>query len=151
MMIMRFLHLTVVAALIVAAAYVYKIKFESTMRATELMRLAAAIKHERDAIAALRAEWAQLESPARIQGLADRHLALKLLDPAQLDQFDHLSERPALPGPQGDPIAAMIDATGGEEVQETIGQTIGQTIRQAEQPDGAPPSGASTPPAAEAR
>jgi hypothetical protein len=120
-MIMRLLHLIVVAALIMAAAFVYKIKFESTVRATELARLAAAIKRERDATAALKAEWAQLDNPARIQGLTERHLSLRMLDPAQLDRFDHLPDRPA-PGSQPDAIAAMIGAW------------------EAEQPDGALPA-----------
>jgi hypothetical protein len=127
-MIIRLLHLTVVAALIVAAAYVYKIKFESTVLAAEVTRLATAIKHERDATAALRAEWVQFDNPARIQGLAERHLSLRMLDPAQLDRFDHLPERPPPPGPQTDAIAAMIDAW------------------ESDQPDGAQPVG--SPPAA---
>ena len=110
-MIIRLLHLTVVAALIVAAAYVYKIKFESTVRAAEVARLAAEIKRQRDAIAALKAEWVQLDNPARIQGLADRHLPLRMLDPAQIDRLDRLPERPA---PQGDAIAAMIEALEAE-------------------------------------
>jgi hypothetical protein len=114
-MIMRLIHLTVVAALIVAAVYVYKVKFESTMRATELARLAAAIKRERDVTAALKAEWAQLENPARIQELTERHLSLRMLDPAQLDSFDHLPVRPAPPGPQPDAIAAMIGAWEAEQ------------------------------------
>ncbi len=109
-MIVRFLHLTVVVTLIVAAAFVYKIKFESTMRAAEMERLAGEIRRERDAIAALRAEWAQLASPARIQGLVERHLTLRMLDPAQIDRLDHLPERPVPPAPQPDAIAAMIDS-----------------------------------------
>jgi len=36
----------------------------------------------------LRAEAATLESPLRIQRLADRHLSLKLLDHAQIDSID---------------------------------------------------------------
>jgi hypothetical protein len=116
-MIMRLLHLTVVAALIVAAAYVYKIKFESTVRAAELARLAAEIRRQRDAIAALKAEWTLLENPGRIQGLADRHLQLRMLDPAQIDHFDHLPERPA---PQGDAIAAMLDALAAERGDGTL-------------------------------
>jgi hypothetical protein len=121
-MIMRLLHLTVVAALIVAAAFVYKIKFESTMRAAEVARLATAIKREQDATAALRAEWAQLDNPARIQGLVERHLSLRMLDPAQIDHLEHLPERPVPSAPQQDAIAAMIDAW------------------EAEQPDGTQPS-----------
>jgi hypothetical protein len=129
-MIMRLLHLTVVAALIVAAAFVYKIKFESTMRAAEVTRLAAEIKRQRDAIAALRAEWVLLDNPARIQGLVERHLSLKPLDPAQLDRLDRLPERPAPPGPRPDAIAAIIDAL------------------EAEQPDGALPPPPYPPPRA---
>jgi hypothetical protein len=109
-MIMRLTHLTVMAALIVAAAFVYKIKFESTVRAAELTRLAAEIRRERDAIAALRGEWAMLDNPARIQGLAERHLPLRMLDPSQIDRFEHLPERPPPPpGQPTDAIAAMID------------------------------------------
>jgi cell division protein FtsL len=111
-MMVRLIHVTVAAALIVAAAYVYKIKFDSTTRAAEVTQLAAAIKRERDATAALKAEWAQLENPVRIQRLAERHLKLRMLDPAQIDHLDHLPERPA-PAPQGDAIAAMIDAIEG--------------------------------------
>ncbi len=114
-MMVRLLHVTVVAALIVAAAYVYKIKFESTVRAAELARLAAEIKRERDAIAALRAEWAQLDNPARIQGLAERHLSLRMLDPAQIDRLEHLPERPPPPGSRPDAIAAVIDAWEAEQ------------------------------------
>jgi hypothetical protein len=106
---MRFVHLIVVAALVAAAADVYKIKFESTMRAEQVARLAAEIKRERDAIAALRAEWALLDNPARIQALANRHLALKLLDPTQIEQLDRLPERP-LAGPPTDAIATILDA-----------------------------------------
>jgi hypothetical protein len=105
---MRFVHLIVVAALVAAAVDVYEIKFESTVQAERVAKLAAEIRRERDAIAALRAEWAQLDNPARIQALAQRHLALKMLDPAQIEQLDRLPERP--PPPPSDAIASIIDA-----------------------------------------
>ena len=92
---MRMIHLIVVAALVIAAVHVYKIKFESTLQAERLAKLGVEIHRERDRIAALRAEWAQLDSPARIQALAQRHLALKQIDPAQIEALDHLPERPA--------------------------------------------------------
>jgi hypothetical protein len=108
---MRFVHLIVVAALVAAAVDVYKIKFESTVQAERVAKLAAEIRRERDAIAALRAEWAQLDNPARIQALAQRHLALKMLDPAQIEQLDRLPERPPPPvAPPSDAIASIIDA-----------------------------------------
>ncbi len=107
---MRFVHVIVVAALVVAAVDVYKIKFESTVRAEQVARLAAEIKREREAIAALRAEWALLDNPARIQALVQRHLALKMMDPTQIEHLDRLPERPPMPpAPSSDGIAAIID------------------------------------------
>jgi hypothetical protein len=91
----RMIHLIVVAALVIAAVHVYKIKFESTLQAERLAKLGVEIHSERDRISALRAEWAQLDSPARIQALAQRHLALKQIDPTQIETLDHLPERPA--------------------------------------------------------
>jgi cell division protein FtsL len=108
---MRLLHLLVIGALVASAAYVYKIKFDSTVRAERVARLRAEIKRERDSVVALRARWETLDSPARIQGLAERHLALKPLDPNQIDALDHLPERPqsaAAPG-DPDPIASIIE------------------------------------------
>jgi cell division protein FtsL len=90
----RMIHLIVVAALVIAAVHVYKIKFESTLQAERLAKLGVEIHRERDRISALRAEWAQLDSPARIQALAQRHLVLKQIDPAQIEALDHLPERP---------------------------------------------------------
>ncbi len=37
------------------------------------MQLRADLRNEREAIAALRAEWSRLDNPARLQALAQRH------------------------------------------------------------------------------
>jgi hypothetical protein len=103
---MRLLHLIVVAALVIAAVHVYKIKFESTLQAERLAKLGVEIHRERDRISALRAEWAQLDSPARIQALAQRHLALKQIDAAQIEALDHLPERPE-PAPAPSDLIAL--------------------------------------------
>jgi hypothetical protein len=62
----------------------------------------------------LRAEWARLDTPGRIQGLADRHLALRPIVPTQFDSLDRLPDRPPLvvQPPGDDPIGAMINAPG---------------------------------------
>ena len=108
---MRFLNIMVIASLVMAAAYVYEIKFEATVQAERVAKLRAEIRRERDAVAALRAEWAKLDNPARIQGLAKRHLPLRSLDATQVDNFDRLAERPPqiVPPDTSDPIGAMID------------------------------------------
>jgi hypothetical protein len=91
---MRILNLCVVALLVLAASYVYEIKFESTLRAERVAKMRGDIRRERDAIAALRAEWATLDNPARIQGLTRRHLTLRPADATQFDHLDRLPERP---------------------------------------------------------
>ena len=109
---MRIIHLLVIGVLVFAAAYVYRIKMDSTARTESVLRLQAQIREQRDAIAVLRAEWARLDAPLRLQGLAERHLALKPLSATQYDSFKNLPERPpsfVKPG-DPDPIAAMIEA-----------------------------------------
>jgi hypothetical protein len=108
---MRIIHLLVIGALVFAAAYVYRIKMESTSRTERVLRLNAQLREERDAIAVLRAEWAKLDAPLRLQGLAERHLALKPVSATQYDSLKNLPERPPSFARKGDPdpIGAMID------------------------------------------
>src|SRR5262249_59737419 len=58
---MRIIHLLVIGALVFAAAYVYRIKMDSTVRTERVLKLHAEIREERDKIAVLRAEWARLD------------------------------------------------------------------------------------------
>jgi hypothetical protein len=107
---MRILHLLVIGVLVFAAAYVYRIKMESTIRTERVLRLHADIREQRDAIAALRAEWTRLDAPLRLQGLVERHLPLKPINATQYDSLKNLPERPARlvqPG-DPDPIGSMI-------------------------------------------
>jgi len=108
---MRIIHLFVIGILVFAAAYVYRIKMESTARVERVLRLHAEIREQREAIAVLRSEWAKLDAPLRLQGLADRHLPLKPVNANQYDQLKNLPERPPSLVPPGarDPIGAMIN------------------------------------------
>ena len=125
---MRLLNITVIGLLVLAASYVYKIKFDSTLQAERVAKLRGEIRRERDAIALLRAEWAKLDTPGRIEALAKRHLPLRPIEPSQFDSFDRLPERPArIARPASDdPIGAMLvtgGAAGGqvkEQVQERV-------------------------------
>jgi hypothetical protein len=119
---MRIIHLLVIAVLVFAAAYVYRIKMESTDRVERVLRLHAEIREQRDAIAVLRSEWAKLDAPLRLQGLAERHLALKPITATQYDSLKNLPERPASftrPG-DPDPIGAMIEAIDSVNVTGSV-------------------------------
>ena len=122
---MRWLHLIVVATLVTAAVDVYKIKFESTLQAERVAKLRAEISRERDAIGALRAQWAKLDSPTRIQVLAQRHLPLKPIDPAQIDALDRLPERPPASAPMQDAAAAVADS---QETELPTGSTPVESV-----------------------
>lgn len=110
-MILRVLNLIVIGALILAAAYVYRIKFDSTVQAERLAKIRSEVRRERDTIAALRAEWGQLDNPARIEALAKRYLPLKPITPTQFDSLDQLPDRPPqlVPPDSTDPIGAVIE------------------------------------------
>ena len=114
---LRLVHVLVVAALVFAAADVYKIKFDSTLQAERVAKLRAEVRHERDLIASLRATWSELDNPERLQALARRHLPLKPIDTAQYDALDRLPERPpqVVPPVETDPIASLL----GREVEVT--------------------------------
>jgi hypothetical protein len=92
-MMFRLLNFVVIGALVLAAAHVYRIKFNSTVQAERLAKLNSEVRHERDRIAALRAAWGQLDTPARIEALAKRYLHLKPIAPTQFDTLDNLPGR----------------------------------------------------------
>jgi hypothetical protein len=131
-MFMRLLNIGVIAALVLAAAYVYDIKYQSTLRAERVAKLRHDIQRERDAVAGLRADWARLGNPRRIQTLAQRYLELKPFQTSQVDNFDSLPMRPPqIVQPQSeDPIGAMLEddsdltaATGGIAPAPSAGKT----------------------------
>jgi hypothetical protein len=148
-MILRVLNLVVIAALIVAAAYVYRIKYDSTVQAERLAKIRGEVRRERDTIAALRAEWGELENPGRIEALAKRYLHLVPVAPTQFDKLNALPERPPqLVKPDSpDPIGDVIEIL--EEPQPAVTGSIrtpASTPSVAQQPvAGGAPARAPTP------
>lgn len=120
-MILRVLNFVVIGALVLAAAWVYRIKFDATVQAEHLAKLRSEVRHEQDEIATLRAEWGQLDDPARVETLAKRFLHLKPIAPTQLDDLDHLPDRPSpAVTASTDPIGGLIE---NFEEPETVGTT----------------------------
>jgi len=138
--ILRFINIVVIGALVLAASYVYRIKYESTVQAERLAKLRSELRHERDLIATLRAKWGELDNPARVEALSKRFLELKPIAPTQFDPLDRLPERPAddARAANDDPIGNMI---GNLEPPEGITGSI-----LAPPSDAAPPPLETTPP-----
>jgi cell division protein FtsL len=115
---LRLINFAVIGALVVAAAWLYEIKYSSTRAAEHVAKLRAEIRREHDTIAALRAEWAQLDNPDRIQILARRHLTLKPIEATQFDSLERLPDKPIdiVPPGSADPIGALIENMVDPEV-----------------------------------
>ena len=120
---MRLLNILVIGALILAASFVYKIKFDSTLQAERVGKVTAELRRERNTIANLRAEWSRLDTPDRIQGLADRHLKMRPIVTNQFDTLDRLPDRPiaTVQPPIQDPIGALIGPMVTNPAPDTTG------------------------------
>jgi cell division protein FtsL len=88
----RLLNLVLVGVLVAAAMGVYSIKYESTRQAERVSKLRRDIEAERIAIATLRAEWAHLSQPERLEALAKNHLDLA---PMRVEQIVKAADLPA--------------------------------------------------------
>jgi hypothetical protein len=141
-MILRILNFVVIGVLILAAAYVYRIKFDSTVQAERLAKIRSEVRRERDAIATLRATWGELENPARIEALTKRHLRLKPIAPTQFDQLTRLPERPPqfVKPDSADPIGDVI-----ENLEEEPASLTGSIWPPAAAPQADGPAEAETP------
>ena len=67
----RILHAFAIAALIGSAAYVYGVKYRTIYASEQLVKTRHLIAKEKDAINLLRAEYAHLARPDRVQALAE--------------------------------------------------------------------------------
>jgi hypothetical protein len=95
-MIRPFTCLSLVAAL-GAGLYLYQEKHRAQMLDREINRTVKQAEQERDRIGLLKAEWAMLNDPERLQGLAAQHLQLQPLALSQFAKLDDLPNR--LPAP----------------------------------------------------
>lgn len=66
----RFLNFLALAAVIGTATWAYSVKYETILVAEKLKKRQTELRHERDAISVLEAEWQLLNRPARLATLA---------------------------------------------------------------------------------
>ena len=104
----RLLHLFVFAALLGSAGYVYGVKYQSVYAREQIVELRRHIDKEREQIAVLKAEFAALVRPDRLQDLADKQLAMGPLALASIAKIDDLP----YPGPRVDSIGRKLESLG---------------------------------------
>ena len=107
-MFLRYINAIAVFALLGSAAYAYSIKYETILYSAKIQKLKNANEKQRDRIGMLRAEWAHLSRPERVQELSDRHLKLQQLELDQIVSFKEIPERP----PKTDSIGRKLKLLG---------------------------------------
>ena len=104
----RFLHLLAIGAVVASAAYVYTVKYQTIYAAEQIVKTQHLIAKEKDAINVLRAEYAHLTRPERLQALADKELQMQ---PLALNQIVKADELP-MPHQKIDSIGDKLQSLG---------------------------------------
>ncbi len=104
----RLLHLIAIAALIGSAIYVYNIKYETILESEQIVKLRHQINKTDDEINVLRAEYAHLTRPDRIQALADKLMGMQPLALNQIARPEDIPDK----GAQGDSIGRELQSLG---------------------------------------
>jgi cell division protein FtsL len=104
----RILNVFAVLGLVASAVYAYTVKYETILFAEQIIKVKHQISAEQDSIDRLRAEWAFLTRPERIQALAEKNLGLHELSLDQIVQVADLPQRP----PKVDDIGRKLDDLG---------------------------------------
>jgi cell division protein FtsL len=89
---LRILNILAICALMGSAVYAYSTKYQTSFRAEQIAKTKLEIKAERDAIAVLRADWAYMTRPERLQPLAEKYLPE--FGPLQVTQLVTLQSLP---------------------------------------------------------
>ena len=97
-----------------AAAFPYKTKYDAEHQRSELRKIEANIRFQRDTIDVLKADWSLLTQPARLQRLAETYqseLQLVPVEPRQIAEIDDLPVRPLdIEDTSSQPLGGMADA-----------------------------------------
>jgi cell division protein FtsL len=113
---LRFFNVILVLASLGAAFVLYSLEHATRGVEREIVSINRQISDERENMKLLAAEWSNLTQPARLQKLAEEHLALQPMNLLQLASPEELAarlpERPVvLPDEKSkDPIADILKA-----------------------------------------
>ena len=109
----RWFNLAIVGLVIATATWTYQVKHDAEAKLDEIRELNRQIALERETIELLKADWAHLSHPSRLQALVERYqqeLGLQATDANQIIKADELPDVPIfVPGdPLGDIIAGEL-------------------------------------------
>ena len=110
---LRVINGILVAALLCVAFWLYQLEYQARVAENEIRGVRRQMQAEFEAIRLLRAEWAYLSRPQRIEDLARKHLTLAPLKAEQIigagDLVKVIPEYDRFRKPEdGDPIADLL-------------------------------------------
>ncbi|KEG19229.1 cell division protein FtsL [Bartonella bacilliformis] len=105
MIVFRTLDVIFVIIMIFMAAITYKVKYDAQKQIGEVLRIEHEIAVEKNTVKLLRAEWATMIEPSRMEILAERYkkeLNLEIIQPRQVVELEDIPVR------LHDPIEELI-------------------------------------------
>lgn len=111
----RTTDMVLIAVMLSAAAFTYKIKADAEAKLAEIRKLETAIRLEEDTIDVLKADWSLLTQPARLQRLTEVYSSQLELVPVEAQQIVEIEDLPMPPPLQIDdrssePLGGMADS-----------------------------------------
>ncbi len=140
----RILNICLVIAVLVVALQVYGLEHTSRAAGKRLTAIHEEIAEERETIRRLRAEWSYLNTPARLEKLAERHLAHRPEEVARVMTRQRIGEevpelqKKAPEEETKDPISEMLSSastaiTGSAPENANAPDPIGDILKGMEQ------------------
>ncbi|HEU4987624.1 MAG TPA: hypothetical protein VFT89_11235 [Rhizobiaceae bacterium] len=111
----RTTDMVLIAVMLSAAAFTYKIKGDAETKLAEIRKLETAIRLEEDTIDVLKADWSLLTQPARLQRLTEIYSSQLELVPVEAQQIVEIEDLPMAPPLQiedrsSEPLGGMADS-----------------------------------------
>ncbi len=129
---MRFVNAALVVAVLVVASMVYGLERQSRLADGKLAEIRGEIAEEREHIRRLRAEWSHLNTPARLEQLAVKHLKHQASPVSQIIRLNEVAQKvPTLtPGEDAGPQDAITQMLDGN-----VAAVVGEVPERPKQPD----------------
>lgn len=105
---LRLLNVLAIVVLVGSAVYAYSIKYATLYQAERMAKMKHELQTEKDSLAMLRAEWAHVANPVRIETLADQLLGGQVMQLSQIATLAGLPDK----GARGDEIGAQLQSLG---------------------------------------
>ncbi|TDQ66806.1 hypothetical protein ATL17_0810 [Maritalea mobilis] len=106
---MRWINLGLLVTSFCALIFVYGQKYHAEDLSVQVSALEDEIARKTQELSTLKADWAYLNQPGRLQPIVERHAAVLGLEPIKTEQYQRIEDIPMRPsGPDTDGLEALL-------------------------------------------